>query len=89
MKRITLLALSGFFGAIMTPAAEPVIRRIPSAESRGWAASVQVPDTALVFTGQVFSADPTGDATAQAGAALRALETLLTKHDSDLTRVCG
>lgn len=64
-----------------------VVRRPATGARRGLAASVQVADIALVFTGQVFAADLMGTARAQAVDALRSLETVLGKYGSDLTRV--
>lgn len=68
-------------------AAQPVVQRISKSDASGTAWSVRVPDGGLVFTGQVFASDPTGDARAQTGEALAALATTLTRAGSDFARV--
>lgn len=63
------------------------MHRIPRIDRSGTAVSVRVPDGPLVFTGQIFADDPSGDARSQAEGALRALGAALAKAGGDLARV--
>lgn len=89
-----LFVLISFLTMTTLPAAQPqpsagpaAIQRITKTDRSGTAWSVRVPDSALVFTGQVAASDHSGDSQAQADGALRALDANLAKAGSDLTRV--
>src|SRR5687767_810119 len=63
------------------------VQRLSKSDRSGTAASVRVPDGPLVFTGQVFAMEGTGDARAEAGRALSALAATLAKAGSAPARV--
>ena len=81
------LAAAVSFGVAAT--AQPIadVIRLGTESGRATAASVRVGDVPLVFTGQVFAAESSGDASVQANRALDALSTTLAKAGSDLSRV--
>jgi enamine deaminase RidA (YjgF/YER057c/UK114 family) len=90
-----VLAAVVAFAASAAQAAEPKakmnsvneIQRIPQAGRKGFAASVRVPDGPLVFTGQIFPGNTSGDARAQAESGLQALEAVLAKAGAQSSRV--
>jgi len=86
-----LLAATGLVaGGLAAPAAvkpQPVMQRIARLDKPGFAASVRVPDVPLVFTGQVFAAEPGGELAFEAAQALQALEAVLAQAGGGLERV--
>lgn len=91
MRRIgiaTLLAAASLTAAPADKAAPvAMLQRVGSDARRGTAAAVRAADAPLVFTGQVFAAEFSRDARAQAEDALRALDGVLAKAGSELARV--
>ncbi len=63
------------------------IQRIPSRSPTGAAVAVRVADAALIFTGQVVARNADFVVRAEVEAALGALDDVLARHGSDLTRV--
>lgn len=90
MKKFLVLAMA--MASCLSVRAQPKIegggvQRLPSNQPTGAAASVRVPDGALVWTGQIFAPKQDGDAGAQSEAALAALDGVLAKSGSGLTNV--
>jgi len=85
----TLLALSSILSLKAAPAPPPmsIIHRSEKNAATGAGHFVRVADAPLLFTPQVFSADPQAEARADTLGALAALERVLVAGGSDFTRV--
>ncbi|WP_414661816.1 hypothetical protein [Horticoccus sp. 23ND18S-11] len=69
------------------PGSAPVVQRIARPAAAGVAASVRVPDGALVFTGQVFPSTLAGDVHAHAASALAATKAAVVAAGGDPARL--
>jgi enamine deaminase RidA (YjgF/YER057c/UK114 family) len=72
--------------AKMSPPDQP-LQRTANRERNGTAAFVRVADVPLVVTGQIFPDSAAGDASTQAVAALRKLESVLSSAGGDVSRL--
>lgn len=91
MQKLLILAMA-LVSYLPVTAAQPQaapggVQRLPANQPTGAAASVRVPDGALVWTGQIFATKLDGDARAQCDATLAALDGVLAKADSSLANV--
>lgn len=84
---MTIVAVVSVDSLAAQPKPEPTVRRLPASSADGIAASVQVADGALVWTGQVFAAKVGGDVAAECADALQALGDVLWRRGSGLAAV--
>lgn len=71
----------------LAPSQPSDIRRLPASAATGVAASVRVPDQPLVFTGQIFAANLSGDPRRQSEGALEALAAVLAPAGATLAGI--
>ncbi len=92
MKNLPLIAIAvisvvSVSSLAAQPKPEPAVRRLPASSADGTAASVQVADGALVWTGQVVAAKFGGAVAAECAGALQALGDVLGRRGSGLAAV--
>ncbi len=92
MKPLLLLAIAVISVVpvsllVAQPKPEQIVRRLPASSADGRAASVQVADGAIVWTGQIVAAKVGGEAAEECAGAMRALGEVLARQGSGLASV--